>query len=144
MQTIMSHAPETDGADLERYRDYLRLLARAQLDPRLRAKVEPSDLVQLTMLEALRAAASFRGTTEAERAAWLRGILAGQFAHAVRDLHRGKRDMDRERSLEVALGASSARLDGWLAAEGASPSDQAAWNEQTLRLAAAVEALPDA
>ncbi len=31
-----------DGLDLDGFRDYLRLVARARLDPRLAAKLDPS------------------------------------------------------------------------------------------------------
>jgi RNA polymerase sigma-70 factor (ECF subfamily) len=132
------------GRDLERFRAYLRLLARLHLDPRLRGKLDPSDVVQQTLLQGYRALAGFRGKGDAELAAWLRQILARNLGHAVRDLGRARRDLGRERSLEAALDASSARLEAWLAAEQSSPSEQAARNEQLLRLAEALTELPEA
>jgi len=50
----------------------------------------------------------------------------------------------REQPLEAALADSSARLDAWLAAEQSSPSQRAARNEEALRLAEALERLPEA
>jgi RNA polymerase sigma-70 factor (ECF subfamily) len=131
-------------ARLERHRATLRLLAQLHLDPRLRGKVDPSDLVQQTFLQAHQALAQFRGQSEAELAAWLRQILARNLAHAVRDFGRDRRDVGRERSLEAALAASSSRLDAWLAAEQSSPSQQADRNEQIARLTSALAELPDA
>jgi RNA polymerase sigma-70 factor (ECF subfamily) len=128
---------------LPEFRDYLRVLARAQLDPRLRGKLDPSDVVQQTLLEAHRDAGQFRGSASGELAAWLRGILARNLANAVRDLGRAKRDVGREQSLERALETSSIRLEGWLADQGLSPDDQAARNEQLLRLGSALAGLPE-
>ena len=48
----MTHAKPTDPADLERYRYYLELLARLQLQPRFRSKLGASDIVQQTLLKA--------------------------------------------------------------------------------------------
>src|SRR5438874_308510 len=63
------------GALLERYRDYLLLLARAELAPDLRPKEGASDLVQQTFLEAQRDFAAFQGRTEEELLAWLKRLL---------------------------------------------------------------------
>jgi len=133
-----------DGLDLDGFRDYLRLLARARLDPRLAAKLDPSDIVQQTLLEAHKERAAFRGGTRAELAAWLRQVLARNLANALRDFRRDKRDVARERALEVLLEDSSARAEAWLAAEQSSPSDRVERQEDAARLAAALEALPDA
>jgi RNA polymerase sigma-70 factor (ECF subfamily) len=137
---------KSDAGDpaLEYYRSYLQLLARMHLDPRLKGKLDASDIVQQTLLQAHQARDQFRGSGEGERAAWLRQILARNLAHAVRHFGRDKRDVAREHSLEAALGASSARLEAWLAAEQSSPSQQAQRNEQAVRLAQALNELPQA
>src|SRR5437868_2245846 len=123
---------------LERFRDYLRLLAGLQVGARLRVKIDPSDLVQQALLKAHQARAQFRGQSSAEMAAWLRQILARTLADLARDLGRDRRDFARERSLEATLDESSARLEAWLAASGMAPADEADRNEQLLQLAEAL------
>jgi len=115
-----------------------------QLDPRLQARVDASDVVQQTFLQAQQALPGFRGGTDGELAAWLRQILARNLAHLVRDHRRDCRDVGRERSLEAALEASSIRLERWLAAEQSSPSQQAQRNEELLRMAQVLAGLPEA
>jgi RNA polymerase sigma-70 factor (ECF subfamily) len=137
------HDAATDaGGKLERYRDYLRLLARMQMPARLQGKMDPSDLVQATLLRAYQAIDQFRGRTSEELAGWLRQILANTLANTVRDYGRARRDVALERSLEAAIDQSSARLEAWLAADQSSPSELAARNEQVLQLAAALHTLP--
>jgi RNA polymerase sigma-70 factor (ECF subfamily) len=140
----MDHPSEIPAERLNRYREYLHLLARLHLDPRLQGKLDASDVVQQTLLQAHQALAQFRGRTEAELAGWLRQILARHLAHLARDLGRARRDLSRERSLERALDQSSARLAAWLAAEQSSPSLRAERHEEALRLAEALARLPEA
>ena len=126
-------------AALERYRSWLGLLARLQVEPRFRAKFDPSDIVQQTLLEAVRDFPKFRGGTEAELAAWLRKILAHVLLHEARHFAGARRrDLTREVSLDQSLAESSRRLGEALKAPGSSPSEHASRHEMELRLANAL------
>ncbi|MBI1830034.1 MAG: sigma-70 family RNA polymerase sigma factor [Planctomycetes bacterium] len=130
--------------DIERFRSYLLLLAQMKLDRKLRGKLDPSDVVQQTLLEAHQAIESFRGDDTATQPAWLRQILARNLANAVRDHTRGKRDVRRERTLKTDLDDSASQLENWLAHNQSSPSQKLERHERALQLAEALTKLPDA
>ncbi len=136
--------PDADRLPLARYRDYLLWLARMQVGRPLQGKLDASDVVQQTLLEAHRKRDQYRGQSDAELAAWLRRLLACNLLDERRALGREKRDVSRERSLEAALDESSAQLGAWLAAEQSSPSACIMRDEQAVRVAAALAALPEA
>jgi RNA polymerase sigma-70 factor (ECF subfamily) len=139
----MARQVEGSEPDWERHRDYLRVLARAQLNGALRGKLDSSDVVQQTLLRAHEKREQFRGQGPAEEAGWLRAILANVLAEAARRFTRQRRDIRAERSLDAAVEDSSARLEAWLAADQSTPSQAATRHEQVARLASALGALPD-
>ncbi|SRR5581483_8881792 len=134
----------TLGRLLELYRRYLALLARVQIGQRLRGKVDASDLVQETFLEAHRNFARFRGSSEPELVRWLRQILAANLADLLRRyLGTQGRDVRLEREIEDAFDRSSVLLDRGLVAPQSSPSQQAMRREQAVLLADALAQLPE-
>jgi RNA polymerase sigma-70 factor (ECF subfamily) len=73
----------------------------------------------------------------------IRRILARNLADVVKHYDRDKRAVDLERSLEADLDRSASGMVGWLAADQTSPSEAAQRNEELLRLADALTALPE-
>ena len=90
---------DIDDETLERYRAYLSLLAGSKVDPWLRQRVDASDLVQQTLLDAL----EFRGSSEGEFLAWLRTILSNNLIEALRPGQTGRSTelFSRRRDLSV-------------------------------------------
>jgi RNA polymerase sigma-70 factor, ECF subfamily len=139
---VMTSDGQVPSELLGRCREYLCTLARCRLSPRLQAKLDASDVVQQTLLKAHEKIDQFRGQSAGELMAWLRQILANQLAEAARKFGAEGRDLAREHSLQAALDESSARLQGWLAADQLSPSQCVVRDEQLLLLAEALAALP--
>lgn len=138
----MVHPNEEWAQRLEQYREYLRLLARLQLAPHLRAKLDPSDVIQETMLDAYKKIEQFQGQQSAQFAAWLRTILARNLAMGVRKFARPGRDVQKEKSLQAGIDHSSACLENWLGDKQPSPPQMAERNERVLHLAEALAKLP--
>lgn len=132
------------GHLLQLYRNYLKLLARLQIGRRLQGKVDASDLVQETFLEAHRDFEQFRGCSEEELVSWLRQIMVSNLANLVRHYYGAKRrDVRLERELAADLDRSSQALQFGLADKQSSPSQKAARRERAVLLADALEQLPN-
>jgi RNA polymerase sigma-70 factor (ECF subfamily) len=130
------------GRLLDLYRNYLRLLARTRIDAELRVRLDPSDLVQETLLEAHRDFERFTGTSEGELLAWLRRILVRNLMDEAKRFKTGKRAAGRQPSLEELLDRSSQAFERVLAVNTSTPSAQAARREQAVILADALARLP--
>lgn len=132
------------GTLLELYRNYLRLQARIEIGRHLQGKLDASDVVQETFLDAHRHFPQFQGRTEQQLVHWLRQILAGKVSNLVRHYAGTQgRDIRREQSYHVHLNQSSLRLEQALPGSVSSPSQQAVKREQAVLLADALERLPE-
>lgn len=126
-------------------RSYLGFAARAQVESWLRVKVDASDLVQQTMLEAHRDFAKFEGTTEQEWLGWLRRILVHNVSDFIRR-YKGtaKRRVQKEvrfRDPNVSGAAPGAPEP---AARGRTPSQELALLDDSIRVSEALSSLsPD-
>ncbi len=127
----------------KRFRSYLQLVARNNLDHRLQGKLDASDIVQQTLLQAHQSINEFRGSSDPEMAAWLRQILARNLSRAIRDFGRDKRNIAREVGLEQAIEQSTIQLDRILAADQSTASVTAIRNERWVQLVEAIDQLPE-
>jgi len=130
------------GNLLERFREPLRRLSRRHMGAALSRRLDASDVVQQTFLEAHLSIGRFRGTSEPEFVAWLRHILDCNLADAARGhLATGKRAAAREASLDDSRDAGAA-LHRRLASSQSSPSLRAIRLEQAARFLESLDLLP--
>lgn len=125
-------------------RPWLKMLAERQLPAGLKGKVDASDIVQQAFIDAWRGRKDFRGSTHAERLAWLRVILTRVIIRNDRDLLKtAKRGDGREKVLQAAIDQTSMCIDNLAVGDGPGPGSLAERAEQSLKLAEALEKLPE-
>ena len=128
--------------DLERYRNYLRVLIELQLQPRLRSKLDSSGVIQQTLLDAHRANRE-SPADETDLLPWLRRILANNLTDEIRKIQSVRRGGGHEVSLDQRLEQSSLKLEMFVAKDQFSASNRLIQQEQILKLTAAIAELPD-
>lgn len=139
----MSAAAQLSPESFERFRDYLLMIARAQIGPKYRSRIEPEAVVNESLFDAHQQRDQFRGTAEAELIGWLRRILVDNVKDAVKFLHRDKRDIDREAGPAVADWDRSCSQFLSITAGMTSPSMKLHKHERELQLADALARLPE-
>jgi RNA polymerase sigma-70 factor (ECF subfamily) len=142
LDDLLRGSLSSSGRNLERYRDFLHLLAVAEIAPTLRRRLEPSDVVQQTMLEAFEKRAQFQGTTERQLAEWLRQMLRHNVKDAIRGLRCQKRNIAREQSLASPSSDSPAKRIDRVTACLSTPSQALAATEELLQMSQAIAQLP--
>ncbi|MCY2967504.1 MAG: sigma-70 family RNA polymerase sigma factor [Planctomycetota bacterium] len=134
---------DTDARNrlFEMCRSYVAISAKAEMASWLQAKVDASDLVQQTLLEAHRGLDNFRGQTEAEWLGWLRKIVAHNAADFVRRFHGVEK---RKASREVPLQpGDDSEMGLQLSDGGDSPSKILIQKESELQIADAIAQLSE-
>jgi RNA polymerase sigma-70 factor (ECF subfamily) len=139
------------------YRNYLRMVVRTGLGPRLRERVELSDVVQEALVEVVRQFPQFTGQNEAALVGWLRRLVSQKLADLGRYHSRAKRAAaGTALPLDAAWepgggggesgGGPGAKLLDMLALSQTSPSEAASRRELTVLLADALAGMaePDA
>jgi RNA polymerase sigma-70 factor (ECF subfamily) len=135
------------------YRNYLRMVVRTGLGPRLRERVELSDVVQEALVEVIRQFPQFTGQNEAALVGWLRRLVGQKLADLGRYHSRAKRsaggpalplDAPWEPGAAVDSNAGGGRLLDMLALSQTSPSEAASRRELIVLLADALADLPEA
>ena len=134
------------------YQNYLRMVVRTGLGPRLKERVELSDVVQEALVEVVRQFPQFTGQTEAALLGWLRRLVGQKLADLGRYHSRAKRaggatalplDAPPDNSGRRGGSEESGRLLDMLALSQTSPSQAVSQREQLVLLADAVAALAD-
>jgi RNA polymerase sigma-70 factor (ECF subfamily) len=134
---------EALGRLLQAQRAALHRQAERRLDRRIAVRVDASDIIQQTFLEAHRSFPQFAGQDARQLIAWLETILDHKVAGAIRD-HAllQKRNVHQDRSMDDShrgMAALKQKLDAGLS----TPSQKAMRGEQEQLLMQALSALPD-
>ena len=134
------------------YRNYLRMVVRTGLGPRLRERVELSDVVQEALVEVVRQFPQFTGQNEAALLGWLRRLVGQKLADLGRYHSRAKRaggamavplDASPDAANGRRSGEENGRLLDMLALSQTSPSQAVSKREQLVLLADAFAGLPE-
>jgi RNA polymerase sigma-70 factor (ECF subfamily) len=129
---------------IERYKDRLRRMVTLRLDPRLQGRLDPSDVLQDTYLEASRQLADYLHNPVLPFFLWLRQLAGNRlFKLHRRHLTAQARNASREVSLQKGgfPVASSAALAAQLLGRECRPSEAAVRAELKLRLQEALNVM---
>jgi RNA polymerase sigma-70 factor (ECF subfamily) len=128
------------------------MIVRTGLGPRLRERLELSDVVQEALVEVVRQFPQFTGQNEAALVGWLRRLVGQKLADLGRYHSRSKRtgsgstlplDAPLEPGGSARVSEGGGRLLDMLALSQTSPSEVASRRELVVLLADALGALPE-
>jgi RNA polymerase sigma-70 factor (ECF subfamily) len=146
LECLLAHAalgdPDAREELLRLYRPYLRIVAGRRMPQIVQKRVDASDIVQQTLIDANRGLGDFRGQNEAQFSAWMMRLLERNLLQSVRTNTHGKRDIRLERDCVDSDGSAQMQWHS-LAGGGSSPASGVFRGEAALHLAMALENLPE-
>lgn len=144
LESIPMDSSISNQANFERFRPYLLILARGQIPAAMQARLDASDIVQETLLEAHAKREEYRGSLEPNQiGAWLRKLLSGNLIDAIRRHGRDKRNVQREWSISQSLEETAQGLEMILIADQSTPSEVMDRKFMGVSVAEALERLPE-
>jgi RNA polymerase sigma-70 factor (ECF subfamily) len=127
---------------LVRHRDRLKKIVICRMDPRLAARISPSDVVQETMITAAKGLDKYARSRPMPFYPWLRRLAWNRLMDLQRrHLYRQKRAVGREEQAAPMTDQSLYELAKRLVGRGPSPSRAAVTRETRERLRAALDEL---
>ncbi len=141
MDAEMSHEEQ------QRWNGYYRSLrewAGFLVGPRLRRRLDESDLAQEAWTAAWEGRENFQGASPEERDAWLRGILRNKLATVLRFHSTQKRGLQREVAIPDRVDKSWANVDVMFFGKGQDPLAKLEREERLARFLEAVAGLSNA
>jgi RNA polymerase sigma-70 factor (ECF subfamily) len=142
LEQICAGQPKAQEQLFARHRSFLRRFVALRADPRLRARLDPSDVVQETQMEALRRLDDYLAEPTLCFRLWLRQLAYDRLLHARRQhLKAKRRSVEREVHLPED---SSVQLGRQLLSAAPGPTTDLLNKEFALRVREAVHCLPEA
>jgi RNA polymerase sigma-70 factor (ECF subfamily) len=144
LQSVANGDREIWGDLLARHRERLRLMVALRLDPRLKGRIDPSDVLQEAFLAASVHLHDYLKKSSMPFYLWLRAIT-GQKLIAMHRHHLGKKMRDAGREVPLYAGAlpgtSSAALAAQLLGHESRPSQAAMRAEREARVRDALDGM---
>ena len=128
---------------LDRHRSRLSKMVAVRMDSRIVARVDPSDVVQETLMQATRKLPDYLHNRPLPFYPWLRQLAWERLVHLHgQHVTAQKRSVNREGRLQIGLPDESAvQLADHFMASGTSPSDRVIRDEMRQRVRTALEKL---
>ena len=126
---------------VEQVQSYLSMMADKNMPQVIRPHMNPSDIVQHTLIQMVNGFENFRGSSTQEFYGWLNQIIKNESKKAARDLTRQKRDVRKQMSMNQQT-ESQSQLNFEAVDFQATPGTEAIANERIELFKNVLDSLP--